>query len=115
MIHIIRDRATVEPLADMMQQLDNYVKLAVDLRRGVLAGGGTLHADCEMVLLDDGSKQDDIWGADWYPSTQELTFESLINLRPGRGNFALEIQSDGCTRRLPVVNRPQVLGLGAVD
>lgn len=94
MIHIIRDRATAEQLADMLQQLDNYVKLAVDVNRGILAGGATLHADCEMSLLEDGSKQEDIWGADWYPSTQEVTFESLINLRPGRGNFALEIQSD---------------------
>ena len=94
MIRIVRDRATVQQLAEMMQQLENYVKLAVDVRRGVLAGGGALHADCETALLEDGSKQEDVWGADWYPAMQEVTFESLINLRPGQANFAMEIQSE---------------------
>jgi hypothetical protein len=74
------------------------VKLAVDVRRGILAGGGTLHADCETVLLDDGGKQEDIWGADWYPSTQDVTYEALINLRPGQGNFSMEIGDDARPR-----------------
>jgi hypothetical protein len=100
MIHIIRERATAQQLADMMQQLDNYVKLAVDVGRGVLAGGGALHADCETVLLEDGSRQEDVWGADWYPATQEVTFEALINLRPGQGNFAMEIQSEAVRKQV---------------
>ena len=45
------------------------LKLAVDIERGILAGGGELHADCEAVLLGNGSKQVDIGGADWYPLT----------------------------------------------
>lgn len=40
----------------MLQTLGTYVKLAVDIRRGILAGGGTLHADCEAVLLEDDSQ-----------------------------------------------------------
>jgi hypothetical protein len=27
----------------------------------MLAGGGVLHADCEAVLLEDGSDQTNIW------------------------------------------------------
>ena len=65
----------------MLQVLGTYVKLAVDLERGILAGGGALHADCEAVLLEDGGRQEDIWGADWVPSAQQVTFESLINIR----------------------------------
>jgi hypothetical protein len=67
-IHIIRDPASVQQLADMLDELDEYVKLAVDIRRGILAGGGALHADCETVLLEDGSQQEDIWGADGFPA-----------------------------------------------
>jgi hypothetical protein len=93
MIHIVRERATAEQVSEMMQRLDNYVKLAVDVGRGILAGGGSLHADCEAALLEDGSRQEDVWGADWYPATQEVTFESLINLRPGQGNLSMEIQT----------------------
>lgn len=76
----------------MMEALDTYIKLAVDIRRGVLAGGGVMHADCESALLEDGSQQEDVWGADWTPASQQVTFESLINIRPRQGNRSLDIQ-----------------------
>lgn len=75
----------------MLEALGMYVKLAVDIRRAVLAGGGALHADCEAVLLDDGSRQEDIWGSDWVPSTQQIRYEALINIRPHQKNPALKI------------------------
>jgi hypothetical protein len=76
----------------MLDALGDYVKLAVDVRRKVLAGGGALHADCESALLEDGSQPADIWGADWNPRTQEVTYESLINIRPRQGNRSMEVQ-----------------------
>lgn len=75
----------------MVQMLGTYVKLAVDVRREILAGGGAMHADCEAALLEDGSQQEDVWGADWNPTTQQVTFESLINIRPRQNNPALEV------------------------
>jgi hypothetical protein len=44
----------------MLEALGDYVKLAVDVRGGILAGGGILHADCESALLEDGSQQEDV-------------------------------------------------------
>jgi len=44
------------------------------------------------VLLKNGSKQVDIWGADWYPLRQEVGYESLINIRPRQNNRSMEIQ-----------------------
>lgn len=76
----------------MMEMLQTYTKLAVDIDRGILAGGGAMHADCEAVLLEDGSQQEFIWGADWNPEAQEVTFESLINIRPHQNNRSLELQ-----------------------
>jgi hypothetical protein len=75
----------------MLQTLGVFIKLAVDIRRGILAGGGALHADCESVLLEDGSQQEGIWGADWNPLTQEVTYEALINIRPRQNNRSMEI------------------------
>ena len=75
----------------MLETLEMYVKVAVDINRGVLAGGGALHADCEAVLLGDGSAQDDIWGADWIPVSQQVKFEALINIRPRQNNFSMSI------------------------
>lgn len=91
MIHIIRSRATPRQIDEMLQELGTYIKLAVDIQRGILAGGGILHADCESALLEDGSRQEDIWGADWNPTSQQVTFESLINIRPRQNNRSVEI------------------------
>ncbi|MDD2680280.1 MAG: DUF5674 family protein [Candidatus Omnitrophica bacterium] len=91
-IHIIKKHATKEEIHDMLKALKSYIKLAVDIKREVVAGGGILHADCEAVLLKDGSKQQDIWGADWLPESKQITFEALINIRPRQNNFSMRIQ-----------------------
>jgi hypothetical protein len=93
MIQIIRNRATVEQMGQMLEVLELYIKLAVDIKRGILAGGGEFHVDCEQVLLRDGSEQANIWGADWYPHRQTIAYESIINIRPRDNNRSLEIQS----------------------
>ena len=90
-IHVVADKASSQQVAEMLQALQTYIKLAVDIRRGVLAGGGALHADCEAALLEDGSQQADVWGADWLPDSQEVKFESLINIRPRQGNRSLVV------------------------
>jgi hypothetical protein len=57
MIHILRKPSTPQQIQEMLQDLETYIKLAVDIERRILAGGGTLHADREAVLLEDGSRQ----------------------------------------------------------
>jgi hypothetical protein len=91
MIHLIRTPATLQQIEEMLQSLDTYIKLAVDIDRGILTGGGVMHADCESVLLEDGSYQENIWGADWNHTSQRVTFESLIKIRPRQNNPSLEI------------------------
>ena len=92
MIHIIRNRATPEQMHQMLEVLGVYIKLAVDIEREILAGGGELHADCELMLLRDGSAQVNVWGADWYPLRQTVGYESIINIRPSANNRSMEIQ-----------------------
>jgi hypothetical protein len=91
MIHLIRDRATKAQIAQMLEAHSFYIKLAVDIEHGIIAGGGELHADCEAVLLEDESRQENIWGASWNPLTQEVLYESLINIRPRQNNRSMEI------------------------
>ena len=100
MIHIIRTKCTPEQMQDMLTALIERVKLAVDVRRGILAGGGAMHADCEMALLQDGSAQEDVWGADWLPLEQAVGYESLINIRPRQGNRKLEIEDPALRRSI---------------
>ncbi len=90
MILIIRTPATSEQMEQMLEVYKFYIKVAVDIEQGILAGGGQLHSDCESELLDDGSSQTNLWGAGFMPSTGKITYDSIINLRP-RQNRSMEI------------------------
>lgn len=111
MLHIIPERTTNQQLQEMMEILETYIKLAVDVERGILAGGGAMHADREAVLLEDGSQQEFIWGADWNPSTQEVTFESLINIRPRQNNRSLELQDPELRAKIEQITRKLLGGI----
>jgi hypothetical protein len=43
------------------------VKAVVDVKTGVMAVDGELHADQEALLLEDGSSQRELWGVNLYP------------------------------------------------
>ncbi len=60
MIHIIRSHATPEQLEEMLAAFEITIKVVVDIQRGILAGGGRAHSDCEEALLKDGSQQRDL-------------------------------------------------------
>ena len=93
MIHVLRSRATPEQMRQMTEALGIYLKLAVDVEEQILAGGGDLHSECEEVLLEQGSFQKNIWGANWFPRKQTLDYESLINIRSRDQNRSMEVQN----------------------
>jgi hypothetical protein len=92
MIHLLKEKAAPSQIQEMLLEYETMIKIVVDIRRQFLSGGGEMHTDCESVLLDDGSEQDDLWGANWYPDEQRVEFESLINIRPRLGNRSIIIQ-----------------------
>jgi hypothetical protein len=104
-IHIIRRRATEKEIQEMLEELETYIKLAVDVERSTLAGGGEYHADCEEVLLEDGSRQEDIWGADWYPESKTVDFVALINIRPRQDNRRMDIEDPKLRSRIETIVR----------
>ncbi len=59
MIYLLKTKATPQQITEMLETLTDYIKTAVDIERGVLAGGA-MHADCEAVLLADGSEQENL-------------------------------------------------------
>jgi hypothetical protein len=71
------------------------MKIVVDIRQQILAIDGDMHADLEKLLLDNGSRQQDLWGANVYPlkeKSDQLEFTSFINIRPSQGNRKMEVQ-----------------------
>ena len=104
-IHIMRQSATEKETHEMLEALETYVKLAVDVERSILAGGGEYHADCEEALLEDGSRQEDVWGADWYPDSKTVEFGALINIRPHQGNRRMEIENPMLRKKIEAIVR----------
>lgn len=72
----------------------DMVKYVVDIEQRRAAVGGELHADAEQLLLQSGSRQADLWGANYYPGKGReecIEYTSLINIRPAQGNRGMEV------------------------
>jgi hypothetical protein len=94
-LRIVREkvaRSAIATLADAT--FGDMVNAVIDGARGVMAIGGELHSDEESALLDDGSRQADLWGINLYPGeTGEswIEFDSMINVRPSQGNASRDV------------------------
>jgi hypothetical protein len=85
------------------RDFEDMVKYVVDVARGVAAVGGDLHADEEALLLDNGSRQEDLWGANYYPGRGRdgcIEFTSLINIRPSQDNRSMTIEDPSLRDRV---------------
>lgn len=79
------------------------VKGVVDVRRRILSLGEELHADEESELLQDGSRQQDLWGINLYPGRSDaawIEFDSLINIRPSQGNRSRDVEDPQLRERI---------------
>lgn len=88
-------RSKLSALAE--QQFGDMVKAVVDVQRAIMAVGGELHSDEEAALLDDGSRQSDLWGINIYPAEAGddwIEFDSMINVRPAHGNRSRDVEDD---------------------
>lgn len=84
----------------------DMVKLVVDVERRVVAVGGELHADAEALLLEDGSRQADLWGANYFPGAGPddcLELTALINIRPGQGNRGMVVQDAAVAAKMRAI------------
>lgn len=95
------DPATLRRLVE--RHFEDMVKYVVDVARGLAAVGGELHADEEALLLENGSLQEDLWGANYYPGRGRdecIEFTSLINIRPAQGNRGMTIEDPSLCERV---------------
>ena len=110
-VHLLRERATPQQVAEMLTDLEVMIKIVVDVRREVMTGGGNMHYDGEQALVEDGSQQSDTWGANWYPSRQAVEFEALINIRPRDGNPSMLIQDSDIRHKVEHIARQYLEGV----
>jgi hypothetical protein len=96
LLRIIREPITRSELREVAaSQFGDMVKAVVDVARKVMAIGGELQSDEEAALLDDGSRQADLWGINLYPDEsgdEWIEFDSMINVRPSQDNRSRDVE-----------------------
>lgn len=110
-IKIIKEKITKQELGNIVKE--NYgdmTKAVVDIEKEVMAIGGEFHSDASVILIEqEGSDQEDIWGINLYPEKEKnewLEFNSLINIKPLKNNRDVEIESEEIKGKIRnIVNR----------
>lgn len=97
-IRLIKQKINREELQKIAEErFGDMVKAVVDLEKKIMAIGGELHADEEALLLEQGSKQENLWGINLYPAeTGEafIEFDSMINIRPRQQNRSRYVEDE---------------------
>ena len=90
-IIIVKDLIKREELKHIAkEQFGDLVKAVVDIEQGIMAIGGELHSDEEVMLMEqENSNREHTWGINLYPEktgNDWIEFDSVINLKPSFGN-----------------------------
>ena len=95
-IKIVEDSISLDELRDIAKEFyGTMVKGVVDIEKGIVAFGGEYHMDANVLILDHGSKQSDVWGFNIYPDMPRdswVEYVSLINIRPLMNNRDIQVQ-----------------------
>ena len=96
-IHIIKQKITTPQLKQFAaEDYTTMIKGVADIEQEIMAIGGRLHAEAEAVLLDQSSRQENLWGFNIHfnKSKEEMVeYYSFINIRPNQNNFQMEIKN----------------------
>lgn len=82
---------TNEEIEKLKEVFDNYIKTVVDVEKKICSAGASRHFESEKILLEQGSKQSDIWGGGIDIDTKDIDFNSFINIRPTDNNTSNDI------------------------
>jgi len=89
-MRIVQNSISLEELKKMSEKMyDSLVKAVVDIEKEVMVVDAGMHADEELLLLEEGSEQVNLWGINIYPYKNMedwVEFDSMINIRPSYGN-----------------------------
>ena len=101
---IVAEKLTLNELKEMAANMfGNLIKAVVDVDRELLAVDAELHSDLEALLLEDGSKQESLWGINLYPEMQGdefIEFDSMINMRPSQGNRGRGVENQDMRNKI---------------
>jgi len=97
LVKIIDKKITESELREIAKDFYiDMIKGVADVERGILAMGGEYHMDANAILIENGSRQQNVWGFNWYfdrTGDERIEYVSLINIRPAQGNRSMEVQN----------------------
>ncbi|MFA6272751.1 MAG: DUF5674 family protein [Patescibacteria group bacterium] len=85
---------TLQEIEQLKEQFEVYIKTVIDIEMKICCAGMDRHFEGEQLLLEQGSQQSVIWGGGIDLETNEIDFNSFINIRPRDNNTKNEIQSE---------------------
>jgi hypothetical protein len=109
----VEDKITVAELSEMAGNMyGNLVKGVVDIARNILVVDAEMHADEEQFLLENDSRQQDLWGVNLYPEkfgTEDfIEFDSMINIRPRQQNMSRGVEDEGIRNQITALVKEKV-------
>lgn len=101
---LVADKISLSELREMAENgFGDLVKAVVDIERGIMVVDAGLHADEERMLLEDGSKQENLWGINIYPENKGkdlIEFDSMINIRPMADNRTRGVEDSAIREKI---------------
>jgi len=89
---ITQDKPFSRSQAESLHQaFPDFIKTVIDLQKKTCSAGADRHVGSEQILLEQDSRQSDLWGGGIYPRTQVITFDSAINIHPDDSNRSNEL------------------------
>jgi hypothetical protein len=109
-MEIITNKVSITKLKEKASKMfGNLVKAVVDIEKEIMAIDGELHADEQALLLENNSKQENLWGINIYPDNPGenfIEFDSVINIRPSQQNRSRGVDDPEIKKKiLEIVNK----------
>ena len=91
----------------------DIIKAVVDVEKEIMAIGGELHVDIEVVLMENHSSlHQNTWGINLYPNQtgdEFVEFDSMINLKPSIGNRTRNVEDLKIQKRIREIVKKFIL------
>ncbi|MBU0501976.1 MAG: DUF5674 family protein [bacterium] len=92
----IKDKISLNELKELTAKgFGDFIKAVVDVEQKIMVIDAELHADEEALLIENSSKQENLWGINIYPAHEKadrIEFDSMINLKPSQGNRSRSVE-----------------------
>lgn len=99
------EKISIAELSAMAEKMyGTLVKADVDIAKKIFIVDMGMHADGEAYLMENGSKQEDLWGINLHPAdygTDDfIEFDSMINIRPRQGNASKNVLDSNVRKQI---------------